>query len=58
MVPLRKCPACRETVGALSDVCPRCGVNFRGAAIRRVIRWMLILWLVGWLLGRYVFKLI
>jgi uncharacterized paraquat-inducible protein A len=55
---LRKCPSCREVVGAGSAVCPRCGVNFRGAAIRRVIRWTLIVGLTAWILIHFIFKAI
>jgi hypothetical protein len=36
---LRKCPACRDTVGAESEECPRCGVNFRAAMIRKAVMW-------------------
>ena len=36
---LRKCPACHDTVGAESEECPRCGVNFKAAFIRKVVTW-------------------
>jgi hypothetical protein len=36
---LRKCPACHDLVGAESPECPRCGVNFRAAIIRKVAVW-------------------
>jgi len=55
---LRKCPSCHEMVGAGSAVCPRCGVNFRGAAIRRVIRWTLIVGLTAWILIHFVFRVV
>jgi uncharacterized paraquat-inducible protein A len=53
---LRKCPSCRDTVGADSEICPRCGVNFRGAAIRRILRWALFLALLLFVLGHFVLK--
>ena len=34
---LRKCPSCKEIVGAESEICARCGVNFKAAQIRRVV---------------------
>jgi hypothetical protein len=37
---LRKCPACKDTVGAESPECPRCGVNFRGFLIKRYAMWL------------------
>ena len=37
---LRKCPACKDMVGAESPECPRCGVNFRGFLIKRYAMWL------------------
>lgn len=34
---LRKCPACSDVVGAESPRCPRCGVRFRSAQIRKLL---------------------
>jgi RNA polymerase subunit RPABC4/transcription elongation factor Spt4 len=53
---LRKCPSCRDIVGAQSEICPRCGVNFRVAGIRRVVRWALLLVVLLWLMGHFVLK--
>jgi len=53
---LRKCPSCREIVGAESDMCPRCGVNFRSAQIRRVALWSLLVGAVAWVVAHFVFK--
>jgi hypothetical protein len=39
---LHKCPSCKETIGADSVACPRCGVNFRATQIRRIVKWILI----------------
>ena len=44
----RKCPSCKEIVGAESVVCPRCGVNFTAARIRRLVIWILTTALVLW----------
>lgn len=55
---LRKCPACHETVGAESQTCPRCGVNFKAAAIRRVIVRSIGVLTLLWLLLHFVFKII
>jgi uncharacterized paraquat-inducible protein A len=55
---LRKCPACRETVGAESPTCPRCGVSFKAATVRRIIARSLALLTVAWLLVHFVFKVI
>jgi uncharacterized paraquat-inducible protein A len=54
---LRKCPSCRDLVGAESIVCPRCGVNFRSALIRKIVLRSLSVMLLAWLVGRFVFKL-
>ena len=51
---LRKCPSCREMVGAESTICPRCGVDFKAAAAKRVIRWIIIVALVAWIAYRYL----
>jgi uncharacterized paraquat-inducible protein A len=53
---LRKCPACRETVGADSPECPRCGQSFRAAAFRRWLTRFIAAAVVVFVLGRYVFK--
>ena len=53
---LRKCPACKDTVGAESEECPRCGVNFRGAALKRLLRWAIILALLTWVVLHFVLK--
>jgi uncharacterized paraquat-inducible protein A len=53
---LRKCPACRETVGAESPECPRCGVNFRAAAFRRWLTRFIAGAVILFVVGYYVFK--
>jgi uncharacterized paraquat-inducible protein A len=55
---LRKCPSCHETVGAESAICPRCGVSFRAATIRRLIIRSLAAAIVVWALCHYLFKVI
>lgn len=55
---LRKCPACKDTVGAESPECPRCGVNFRGYTIKRVMFWTTTLLLIGLAVSHYGFRLI
>jgi len=55
---LRKCPSCREIVGAESEICPRCGVNFRAAAIRRFIIRALTAAILIWTACHYLFKVI
>ena len=55
---LRKCPACKDTVGAESPECPRCGVNFRAYTIKRLMIWGTTLLLIGLAVGHYGFKLI
>jgi hypothetical protein len=55
---LRKCPSCREMVGAESEVCPRCGVNFKTALIRRVVMWILTTALVVWFAGHFVLRVV
>lgn len=47
-VRLRKCPSCKETVGSDSVLCPRCGVSFRGASIRRALVWLIIMGVTAW----------
>ena len=54
---LRKCPLCREIVGAESLECPRCGVSFKAALFRKVIRWAVIVILTAWLVNHYWLKL-
>ncbi len=53
---LRKCPSCHETVGADSIVCPRCGVSFRAAAVRRVLMWLILIAGLAWIVAHYVLK--
>lgn len=53
---LRKCPSCKDTVGADSEICPRCGVNFRAAAFRRIVKWALLFALLIWVVGHFVLK--
>jgi uncharacterized paraquat-inducible protein A len=55
---LRKCPSCKETVGADSFECPRCGVNFRVANFRRIVVWTLWAALLLWLLTHFVLKVV
>jgi hypothetical protein len=55
---LRKCPSCREMVGAESIICPRCGVSFRAAIVRRFIIRGLSLAIVAWAICHYLFKVI
>ncbi|MGA2230613.1 MAG: hypothetical protein ABSH22_06910 [Tepidisphaeraceae bacterium] len=53
---LRKCPSCREIVGAESITCPRCGVSFRAASIRRFVIRALSIAIILWGIAHYVFK--
>ena len=53
---LRKCPSCKEIVGAESEICPRCGVNFKAAQIRRVVIWSLSALVALLVLVRVVFR--
>jgi hypothetical protein len=55
---LRKCPACKDTVGAESPECPRCGVNFRSYTIKRLMIWGTTLLLLGLAVTHYGFRLI
>jgi uncharacterized paraquat-inducible protein A len=55
-VTLRKCPSCKEIVGAESEVCARCGVNFRAAQIRRIVIWTMSLGLLLWLASHFLLK--
>lgn len=55
---LRKCPSCKEIVGAENDVCPRCGVLFRMATLRRFLTWFLSSALVLYCAGHFVLKLV
>jgi RNA polymerase subunit RPABC4/transcription elongation factor Spt4 len=55
---LRKCPSCKEIVGAESEVCPRCGVNFTAARIRRLVIWILSMALALWCAGHFVLKVV
>jgi hypothetical protein len=40
-------------VGADSVVCPRCGVNFRSALIRKIVWRTLAMLLLGWLVWHF-----
>jgi len=53
---LRKCPSCSDLVGAESIVCPRCGVNFRSALIRKIALRTFSTMLLAWLVCHFVFK--
>jgi hypothetical protein len=55
---LRKCPNCRDLVGAGSIVCPRCGVNFRTALIRRIVLRSMAALLLVWLVCHFAFKVL
>ena len=55
---LRKCPSCREQVGAESVICPRCGVSFRAAVIRKFVIRFLSLAIVAWMICHFVFKVV
>lgn len=55
---LRKCPNCKDTVGADSEECPRCGVSFRAVMLRRLLLWGIVLGLVGLAIVHYALKLI
>jgi hypothetical protein len=55
---LRKCPACREIVGAESAVCPRCGVNFRAALIRKIVVRLAAVAFIAWGVAHYIFKVV
>jgi hypothetical protein len=50
---LRKCPSCKDTVGAESEECPRCGVNFKAAQRRRIVIWIVIVVLVIWAVSHF-----
>jgi hypothetical protein len=43
-------------VGAESTVCPRCGVNFQTALIRKIVLRTLAVIMLGWFLGHYALK--
>jgi hypothetical protein len=49
-VPLRTCPSCHNRVAADNVYCPRCGVGFRAARIRRFLLWAALIALPTWLL--------
>ena len=53
---LRKCPSCKDTVGADSSECPRCGVNFRSAQIRRAVIWTATAALLLWLVYHFILR--
>ena len=55
---LRKCPACKDMVGAESPECPRCGANFRGALLRRVVMWTTGIAVLGLAMSHYVLRVI
>lgn len=53
---LRKCPRCKELVGAESEICPRCGAAFREVILRRVAFWTIVAALLIWLAIHYLVK--
>lgn len=55
---LRKCPSCKETVGADSVTCPRCGVNFGAAQRRRVLIWTIAAALLAWIVCHFILKVV
>jgi len=55
---LRKCPNCKDMVGAESPECPRCGVNFRAALIRKIVLWTSGAALLGLAVSHYALRLI
>ena len=55
---LRKCPNCKDTVGAESEECPRCGVNFKAAQRRRIVIWTLSAALLVWVVSHFFLKVI
>ena len=55
---LRKCPNCHDIVGAESPECPRCGVNFRAALIRKMLFWTTGLAVAGLAVSHYALRLI
>lgn len=55
---LRKCPNCHDRVGAESPECPRCGVNFRSALIRRIVRWTAGVGVLAWAVGHFGLRMI
>ncbi len=54
--PLRKCPSCHDQVGAASTVCPRCGVNFRSAVIRKIILRTMAILVLAWLVIHFAIR--
>jgi hypothetical protein len=55
---LRKCASCGDLVGGESATCPRCGVRFRAAAIRRAVRWALVATALTWVAVHYLLKVV
>lgn len=51
---LRKCPACKNIVGAGSRECPRCGIDFRARRIRQVILWTSAFAFAAWMARGYL----
>ena len=53
--PYRKCPSCRRIIGQGLDICPLCGDEVRGAALRRLGRYGIFLLVAAgiavWYLG-------
>lgn len=45
-------------VGAESEVCPRCGVSFRGAMLRKAMIWVALAAVGLWGIGHYVIHLV
>ena len=50
---LRRCPACRNMV-AYEAECPICGIGYRAAVVRRIIRWTLLLVLLVLIAWRFI----
>ena len=55
---LRKCPACKNIVGAESPECPRCGVTIRAVYIRRFMTWTMLAALIAWTICHYALKIV
>jgi RNA polymerase subunit RPABC4/transcription elongation factor Spt4 len=54
---LRRCPNCKDLVGAESTECPRCGVSFRAALVRKIVLWTALVLAVAWTVSHFVFHL-
>lgn len=55
---VRKCPSCKDLVGAGSEICPRCGASFRGEMMRKTAIWVLMAGVGLWGIGHYVIHLV